>query len=253
MTTEQVVALGIAFFIGMLLGVMGSGGSIITLPVLVYVAGIRPQSAVPMSMVIVGSTSIVAAYLHARRGHFHRKSAVLLGTTGVVGAYFGAAWTHLISSTALMFIFAGVLLTVGLLTFKGGGESALPTTTCRPLRCLFVGSCVGLLTGFLGVGGGFLIVPALIFFAGLEATLAVGTSLAIIALNSVGGILGQVRFKAFEWPLTLAFTGLTMIGMLVGLSVAVRLSQHTLRNAFASLLVGVGVVVASLQCFDVVR
>lgn len=247
MTMEQVIALGISFFIGMLLGVMGSSGSIMTVPMLVYVAGVRPQSAVPMSMVIVGATSVVAAFLHARRGHFHLKAAALLGTTGVVGAYFGSAWTHLISPTALMFLFAGLLLLIGLLMFSGVGSSALPTTTCRPVRCLLVGACVGLLTGFLGVGGGFLIVPALIYFAGLEAKRAVGTSLAIIALNSGGGLLGQARFVAFEWSLTLAFTGATLLGMFVGLMIAERLSEDRLKTAYASLLVGVGVVVGGIN------
>lgn len=249
MTTEQYIALGITFFLGMLLGVMGSGGSIITLPVLVYVAGIRPQAAVPMSMVIVGSASVVAAYLHARSGNFHLKAALLLGSTGIVGAYFGSTGTHLISSTALMLIFAGVLLTVGLLMFSGGLEPSRPSTTCRAVRCLVVGACVGLLTGFLGVGGGFLIVPALVFFAGLGAKVAIGTSLAIISLNSAGGILGQVRYVEFEWPLTLAFTGLTLAGMLVGLSVGDRLSEETLRKAFASVLVAAGVVVGGLNLF----
>ena len=247
MITAQDIALGIAFFIGMLLGVMGSGGSIITLPVLVYIAGVRPQSAVPMSMVIIGSTSIVAAYLHARRGQFHLKAALLLGTTGVVGAYFGSAWTHLISSTALMLIFSGLLIAVGLVMFRRVGESARPSATCHPVRCLVVGACVGLLTGFLGVGGGFLIVPALIIFAGLEAKEAIGTSLAIISLNSVGGILGQIRYADFQWPITLAFTALTLVGMLVGLSVGNRLSEETLQKAFGSLLVGVGLVVVGLN------
>jgi uncharacterized membrane protein YfcA len=247
MTTEQYLALGITFFIGMLLAVMGSGGSIITFPVLVYIAGIRPQAAVPMSMVIVGAASVVAAYLHARNGNFHLKAALLLGSTGVVGAYIGSTGTHLISPAALMSIFAGVLLTVGLLMFSGGLESVRPSTACRPVRCLAVGAGVGLLTGFLGVGGGFLIVPALIIFAGLEAKVAVGTSLAIISLNSAGGILGQVRYVEFQWPLTLAFTGLTLAGMLVGLSVGNRLSEETLRKVFASSLVGVGVVVGGIN------
>ena len=108
---------------------------------------------------------------------------------------------------------------------------------------------MGLLTGFLGVGGGFLIVPALIFFAGLEAKVAVGTSLAIIAINSAAGLFGQVRYVEFDWPLTLALTGLTLTGMFLGLSVAERLSEETLRKAFASVLVAVGIVVASINVF----
>lgn len=240
------IALGIAFFIGLLLGVMGSGGSIITLPVLVYVAGIHPQVAVPMSMVIVGSTSLFAAYLHARRGNFHLKAALLLGATGVIGAHFGAEGTHLVSSTTLMLFFAALLCIVGVLMFRDGVEGLTPRT-CLPVRCLAVGAGVGLLTGFLGVGGGFLIVPALVAFAGLETRRAVGTSLAIIALNSAAGFLGQIRYAELDWRLTAAFTGLTLVGMVGGLSVASRLSETVLRKAFAILLVVVGAVVGGLN------
>ncbi len=248
MSQEQQIAVAIAFFIGILLGAMGSGGSIVTLPVLVYVAGIRPQSAIPMSMVVIGSASVFAAYLHARRGNFHTKAALLLGTTGIVGAYFGSSGTHLVSSTTLMLIFAALLLVVGGLMLRGSVEG-LPPTICRPIRCLVVGAGVGLLTGFLGVGGGFLIVPALIFFAGLETKVAVGTSLAIIALNSAAGLLGQVRYVELEWGLTLVFTGLTLAGMFVGLNLGERLSEETLRRAFASVLVAVAVVVGGLNLF----
>lgn len=248
MLPEQQIAVSIAFFIGILLGTMGSGGSIVTLPVLVYVAGIRPQSAIPMSMVIIGTASVLAAYLHARRGNFHRKAALLLGTTGIIGAYFGSSGTHLVSSTTLMLIFAALLLVVGGLMFRGLVEG-LPPSTCRPIRCLLLGAFVGLLTGFLGVGGGFLIVPALIFFAGLETKVAVGTSLAIIALNSAAGLLGQIRYVELDWGQTLVFTGVTLAGMLVGLKLGERLSEETLRRAFASVLIAVAVIVGSLNLF----
>lgn len=246
MPPEQLLSLGIALLIGVLLGAMGSGGSIVTLPVLVYIAGVRPQSAIPMSMVIIGSASLLAAYLHGRRGNFHRKAAFLLGVTGVAGAYFGSMGTHAVSSTTLMLVFAVLALVVGLLMFRGGVVGLAPRT-CRPVRCLAAGAFVGLLTGFLGVGGGFLIVPALVFFAGLETRTAVGTSLAIIALNSAAGLLGQIRFAALDWRLTGAFTGITLVGMLVGLSAGERFSEETLRKAFASILVVVAVVVGGLN------
>lgn len=244
----QYVALAIAVLIGVLLGALGSGASIVTLPVLVYIAGIRPQSAVPMSMVIVGAASLLTSYLHARRGHFHAKAAALVSVTGVAGAYLGSAGTHFVSSTNLMLIFSTVLLVVGALMFWGGVDK-LPRQVCRPYYCLAAGAFVGLLTGFLGVGGGFLIVPALTFFAGLDMKSAVGTSLAIIALNSVAGLLGHLRFAELDWKLTSVFTALTVSGMLVGLTIGERISQDVLRKAFASLLVLVAVVVGTLNLF----
>jgi uncharacterized membrane protein YfcA len=246
MTTGYIAAAALALLIGFLLGSMGSGGSILTLPVLVYVAGVAPQSAVPMSLAIVGTTSVLAAYLHARRDNFNLKAALLLGATGMIGAYLGSAGTHLISSRTLMLIFAGLLLVVGIVMFRGS-VAGLPPGICRPLRCLTVGAVVGVLTGFLGVGGGFLIVPALVLFAGLDTKMAIGTSLAIIALNSAAGLVGQVRYAELDWTLTTILTGAAFIGMLLGLAAAGRLSEETSRKAFASLLLVVGLVIAGVN------
>jgi uncharacterized membrane protein YfcA len=247
---EQFITLCLSVGIGLLIGTMGSGGSIVILPVLVYIAGIEPYSAVPMSMAVVGTTSLLAAWLQARRGHFHIKAALLLGTTGIVGAYFGSEGTRVVSEQTLMLIFATLLLVVGIVMYRGGVKG-LPPGVCRPIRCLSVGAVVGLLSGFLGVGGGFLIVPALVLFAGLETRTAVGTSLAIIALNSAAGLAGQIRYAEFDWTFTLAVTSLTVIGMLGGLAVGDRLPEETLRKAFASTLLIVAIVVGGLNVFVV--
>jgi len=246
MTTGQEAALGIALLIGLLLGAMGSGGSIVALPVLVYIAGIPPKAAVPMSMVIVGASSFVAAILHARQKRFHPKAASLLGATGIAGAYLGSGATHMVAATTLMLIFAAVVLIVGILILTGAVDH-LSASACRPVRCLSVGAAVGVLTGFLGVGGGFLIVPALIFFAGLETKVAVGTSLAIIALNSTAGLLGQIRYAQFDWTLTLSFTGLTLIGMVWGTRLADRIPEETFRKVFAAMLVIIGLIIGGLN------
>lgn len=246
MSPEQFIALGLSFAIGLLLGTMGSGGSIVIVPVLVYVAGVDPYSAVPISMAVVGTTSLFGAWLYARRGHFHRKAALLLGTSGIVGAFLGSAGTRMVSAQTLMLMFAGLLLVVGVIMYRGGVQG-LPPGVCRPIRCLLVGAAVGLLSGFLGVGGGFLIVPALVLFAGLETKTAVGTSLAIIALNSAAGLLGQIRFAGFDWGLTPALIGVTLGGMLMGLAVSDRISEGTLRKGFAILLLIVAFVLGGLN------
>jgi hypothetical protein len=246
MTPELIIALGLALLIGLLLGAMGSGGSIITLPVLVYVAHIAPQSAVGMSTAIVGVTSTAAAYLHGRRGNFHTKAALLLGTTGIVGAYVGSAFTHRISSSTLMLVFAGLMLLVGLIMLRGGFQG-LPPGVCRLVRCAAVGAAVGLLTGFLGVGGGFLLVPALVLFGGLDTKTAVGTSLAIIALNSAAGFLGQLRYAPVSLGLTAPFVTLALVGMWGGLALTTQVSETTLRRAFASLLLVVALAVGTLN------
>ncbi|GAC1652664.1 MAG: hypothetical protein NVS9B15_13230 [Acidobacteriaceae bacterium] len=248
MNPSQGLAFLFALIIGLSLGALGSGGSIVTLPVLVYVAHINPKSAVGMSMAIVGATSMVAAFLHWQRGRFHKKAALLLGVTGMGGAYLGSAFTHLVSSSTLLLMFAAIMLTVGLIMLRGGFQGLTPGE-CRPLRCAAVGAAVGVLTGFLGVGGGFLIVPALVLFAGLDTKKAVGTSLAIIAMNSFSGLFGQLRYASVDWQLTAGFTVLALAGMLIGLALSSRVSEPALRRAFAVLLLIVAVTVAGLVLF----
>lgn len=246
MSPQMVLAYALATLIGFSLGALGSGGSIITLPVLVYIAGVDPKAAVGMSMAIVGATSAAAAFLQWRRGHFHRKAALLLGASGMAGAWIGSDFTHVVSSEVLMRIFAGLMLVVGAIMFRSRSDELSPGK-CRPLRCLAMGAGVGVLTGFLGVGGGFLIVPALVLLAGLETKEAVGTSLAIIAANSAAGLAGQIRHGAIDLPLTAVFTALALMGMVAGLSTAGKLSDAMLRKAFASMLLVVGAVIGAMN------
>jgi uncharacterized membrane protein YfcA len=139
-------------------------------------------------------------------------------------------------------MFAGIMLIVSVVMFRGGFQHLTPGQ-CRPLRCTAVGAAVGVLTGFLGVGGGFLIVPALVLFAGLDTRKAVGTSLAIIALNSFSGLLGQLRYVAVDGRLTAEFIVLALGGMLMGFELTNRVSEPVLRKAFATLLLVVAATV----------
>ena len=227
-----VLAIILALLIGLSLGLLGSGGSIITLPVLVYVAGIPTHQAVGMSLVIVGGTSMVGSLLNARRGSFHWKAGAFFAVSGMVGALVGAKFTHLVSAPVLLLLFGALMLVVGV-RMLSKNESGLQPQSCRLWRCLGVGVTVGGLTGFLGVGGGFLILPALVLFAGLEMKSAIGTSLAVIAVNCLGGFIGQLRYIDFNWPLTLGFLAAAVVGMFAGTALAGRLSTSTLRRGFA--------------------
>ncbi len=236
-------ALLLALAIGLSLGLLGSGGSIITLPVLVYVAGIPAHQAVGMSLVVVGGTSIVGSLLNARRGSFDWKAGAFFAVSGIVGAFVGAKFTHLVSALVLLLLFGALMLVVGVrLLLKN--ETDAQHQPCRLWRCLGAGVTVGILTGFLGVGGGFLILPALVLFAGLEMKRAIGTSLAVIAVNCVGGLIGQLRYVNLNWPLTLAFLAAAVVGMFAGTALTGRLSASTLRCGFAwcVLLLGVALV-----------
>jgi uncharacterized protein len=243
---DYLLALVFAVAIGITLGSMGSGGSILTLPVLVYVAGVEPSNAVAMSLAIVGVASAAGAVLHQSQGNFHRRAFVLLGATGIAGAYLGTAFTRLVAPSTLMLVFAGLMVLVGGLMLRGGTDRLSPGS-CRAIRCAAIGAVVGIVTGFLGVGGGFLIVPALVLFAGLDVKHALGTSLAIIALNSMSALFGQMRYADVNWTLTAFFTAASLLGMIIGIAVVRHLASSVLNRAFASLLIVVGVVVGGLQ------
>jgi uncharacterized membrane protein YfcA len=232
-------ALTLAALIGLSLGLLGSGGSIITLPVLVYVARIPPQQAVGMSLVIVGGTSALGSLLNVRQGAFDLRAATFFALSGMGGAYVGARFTHMVSGPLLLLLFGALMLVAGMQMLRHG-DANIVLHECRPLRCLATGAAVGVLTGFLGVGGGFLILPALVLLAGLEMRPAIGTSLAVIAVNCFGGLIGQMRYVNFDWLLTLGFLLAAVAGMFAGAALARQLSAAVLRRGFAWCVVLLG-------------
>ncbi|HEX5399422.1 MAG TPA: sulfite exporter TauE/SafE family protein, partial [Verrucomicrobiae bacterium] len=199
--------------------------------------------AVGMSLVIVGGTSAVGSLLNARRGSFDWKAGAFFAVSGMAGAFVGAKFTHWVSAPMLLLLFGALMLVVGVRMLLKSDIIA-QSRQCRLWRCLGVGVTVGILTGFLGVGGGFLILPALVLFAGLEMKRAIGTSLAVIAVNCVGGVAGQLRYIQFDWPLTLGFLAAAVAGMFAGTALTGRLSASTLRRGFAwcVLLLGLALV-----------
>jgi uncharacterized protein len=245
MTGGTALSLALAVLIGVTLGALGGGGSVLTLPIFVFVAGIPAQEAVAMSMVVVGGTSLLGAALHGRKGNFHTKATLLFAATGVAGAFGGSFLTHLISQRLLLGLFAALMLVTGLAMVRNQSEKR-PVRQCQFWPCLMIGAVVGVLTGFLGVGGGFLIVPALVLFAGIETKAAVGSSLAIIALNSVGGLVGQLQQVSLDWQLTFGFLGLAMVGMVGGFFVAEKVPGESLAKAFGWFVVVLALVIGGL-------
>jgi len=238
--------LALAALIGLSLGLLGGGGSILAVPVLVYVAGQEPAAAVATSLAVVGATSLIAALDHAHAGRVDLRAAVAFGVTGALGALGGARLTPLVPPRTLLLLFALLMLVVGSLMLRPGGG---PVPGRRhPLAVPVAGLGVGVLTGFLGVGGGFLIVPALVLLARLEMPRAVGTSLLVIAINAAAGLLGQAGREPPPLGLTAAFTGIAVAGALAGSRLAGRVSPARLRRGFAALviLVGIALVVRNL-------
>jgi uncharacterized protein len=208
---------------------------------LVYAACVPPQQAVGMSLAVVGGTSLAATFMNARSGLVHLKAATLFSLTGIVGALAGAQLTHLVSPAVLMLIFAALMIVIATLMLRGGTLHAPDKAEqCTWQRCSITGLIIGGLTGFLGVGGGFLIVPALVFFGHLPLKSAIITSLLVIAVNSLAGLAGHLHQAPFDWTIAAMFLAASLLGMLGGRFLAHRLAVGHLRVAFAWFVLAVG-------------
>jgi uncharacterized membrane protein YfcA len=231
--------------IGLSLGMFGGGGSIIAVPVLVYVLGVEVHQAIGMSLAVVGTTGLIAAILHYRRGTLRVKAGLLLSTSGMFGAYFGARLTYLLSPAMLLLVFAALMLLVAtLMLIRQEHREPIQSSQQPSLgKMVLAGGSVGVVTGWLGVGGGFLIVPALVLFAHLPMQEAVGTSLFVITINSGAGLLGHWHHGSFDVRLALLVTVCAVLGTLAGVRLAHRASPTKLRQGFAVFVIAVALLV----------
>jgi hypothetical protein len=204
--------------IGLSMGLVGGGGSILAVPILLYVAGLPVPQAVAVSLAIVGATAAVGGGMHLKAGTADLKAVALFGLTGMAGAAGGARLTPLVPGPVLLCLLALLMAGVGIQMLQGRGEEAAAATAeCSFWKCGLAGLALGVLTGFLGVGGGFLIVPALLRFARMPMQQAVGTSLLIIAANSTAGFAAHFGEAGRSLDLALAFTAAAVAGMFGGL------------------------------------
>ncbi len=236
------IGLILSAVIGLSLGLIGGGGSILTVPILVYFLGVETHEAVGMSLAIVGATSLFGAFLHHRKGTVNFSSGMLFGVSGIFGAVLGSPLTRLFSPNVLLLIFAALMFVVAfsMLWRKRHAENEKVYEANRT-KAILAGFGVGILTGFLGVGGGFLIVPALIFFGGLPMKEAIGTSLLVIALNCFAGILGHLSYGLFDLQITFFVTILAVGGAIFGTILSHNISVSSLQKSFAFLVLAVAV------------
>jgi uncharacterized protein len=272
----MILALLGALAIGLSLGLLGSGGSILTVPVLVYLLGQEEKVAIAGSLFVVGVVAAAGGGAAARRRLVDWRSVVVFGLPGMAGTWLGAALSRHVSGTLQLAVFAGVMLVAAAAMVRppgahaaghaagvvevsppGGASAPLSATpgppggegaTARRTTAKVAGDglAVGLVTGFVGVGGGFLIVPALVVLGGLPLPLAIGTSLTVIALKSATGFLGHLRVLAdlglsLDWPLLGLLSAVGVIGGLTGSRLGRRIPPRRLRLAFAVFLVAIGI------------
>nr|WP_276508543.1 sulfite exporter TauE/SafE family protein [Modestobacter muralis] len=270
--------------IGLSLGALGGGGSILTVPALVYVLGEDPRQATTSSLFIVGVTALIGSLGHARSGRVRWGIGLAFGVTGVAASFLGTAANRLVDPDVLLLAFAGLILiaAIAMLTKSGpnssppsatapaagpGRPAGAPTSTAtllapttspsatgqvsigsrvlRMAKIAAAGLLVGFLTGFFGVGGGFVIVPALTLALGLSMPSAIATSLLVIAINSGGSLLARAGTADFDWAVIAPFTCAAIAGSFAGKKVADRLSANTLTRAFAALCIAVAIYVAT--------
>ncbi|AFV75921.1 putative permease [Thermus oshimai JL-2] len=237
-----------ALLIGLSLGLLGSGGSILTVPVLVYLVGEAPKQAIAESLLIVGGIALLGGLPYALRGLVHYRSLLLFGLPGMAGTYLGAWLSRFTSGEVQLLTFALVMLLAAY--FMARPLPLTPKGERKAWKVVLEGLFVGALTGFVGVGGGFLIVPALVLLGGLPMHLAVGTSLFIIALKSFAGFYKYLHLLpayglSVNWGLALLFIAVGALGSLLGGRLAVRLPHEALKRGFALFLVVMGVFIVA--------
>lgn len=275
-------AIGLGLLIGLSLGALGGGGSILAVPVLVYVIGQDARTATTSSLFIVGIAAVTGALGHVRSGRVRWGVGLAFGIVGVAASLAGTAANRLVDADVLLLVFAGVILlaAAGMLaqsrsstnppperrlvhsgvgaveaapragaeaepeaasSVTGGRHTGRRWTGAQAGKIVATGLLVGFMTGFFGVGGGFVVVPALVLALRMPMQQAVATSLMIIALNSASSLLARTGSADFDWSVIVPFTLAAVAGSLAGKKVADRLSGTTLTQAFAVLLIAVAV------------
>jgi len=273
----------LGFLIGLSLGALGGGGSILAVPALVYAAGQTPKHATTTSLVLVAVTSVIGILPHWKAGRVRFASGTIFGLAGVGGSLLGSNWNKAVNPDALLLAFSGVMLVAAVAMWRrtratvrptpagagtgvplnslGAAASALdpldvvaddgPTDGRRRrfdattvAKVLVAGTIVGLLTGFFGVGGGFVIVPALVLALDFDMPEAVGTSLLVITVNSVVALATRLQSGSIEWGTVIPFTIASLIGVVVGTRLASTRNPRSLQQWFVGLLVIVAIYTA---------
>ena len=232
--TALALTLVLAVLVGVSLGLLGGGGSILMVPVLVYVTGLDTKEAIATSLLVVGVTSATGALSHARAGRVRWRTGAVFGAAGMVGAYAGGRLSELVPGQVLLAAFAVMMVVTAVAMLRGRRDPDPDRVRDRlPVaRVVLDGAVVGLVTGLVGAGGGFLVVPALALLGGLPMPVAVGTSLVVIAMKSGAGLAGYLSSVTIDWPVAAAVTAAAVVGSLLGGPLAGRIEPDRLRQVF---------------------
>lgn len=235
------LVVGLAVLVGLSLGLLGGGGSILTVPVLVYVADMGPREAITTSLLVVGVTSAVAVLTHARAGRVQWRTALVFAGAGLTGAYAGGRLAAFVPEDLLLVGFAVMMVATAAAMVRGRKESMTVHRERLPVGWIVVqGVAVGLVTGLIGAGGGFLVVPALVLLGGLPMHAAVGTSLVVISAQSFAGLAGHLADAHIDWAMAGGVTAAAVAGSLIGGRLVGRVDATKLRAAFGWMTLVIG-------------
>lgn len=240
----MIVVAAIATFIGLALGLLGGGGSVLAVPLLIYVAHLSDKAAIATSLVVVAVTSVVAASGHALSRNVEWRGALAFAPAAMLGAYLGGRLAHHLPGSLLIGLFSGMMLITAWAMWKKRSEAPVASASApgRPLMIAPLGLAVGMVTGLVGAGGGFLVVPALALVVGMPMHRAIGTSLVVIAANSAAALAGYLSHVQIDWDLAVSITLTASIGAFIGSKWAARVNAQILRRGFSVLVLAMGVV-----------
>lgn len=256
----------LSVIIGVSLGLIGGGGSILTVPVLVYVMGVSPVLATAYSLFIVGLTALVGSFNYGKKGLLDYKTALIFGIPSILTVYATRKFivpvipdpvfhigTAVVSKNLFIMLLFAVLMvaaSISMIRDKRNGNGDVIKEKHYNFPLIFVeGIVVGMLTGLVGAGGGFLIIPALVLLAGLPMKQAVGTSLLIIAAKSLLGFLGDIGNQVIDWKFLIIFSLFAVGGIFVGTALARRISGERLKPAFGWFVLVMGIYIITKEIF----
>jgi uncharacterized protein len=242
------LALAGALIIGLSLGLFGSGGSILTVPVLLYLLHMPAQLAIASSLLIVAGISFFGSVRNGMQRLISWRHVLWFGVPGMLGTYGGAWFGTLVNARWQLLVFAVLMLVAAVMMWRSKVGATASPKAFKPVRIIIDGLIVGLITGFVGVGGGFLIVPALVLLGGLTMPMGVATSLVIIAMKSFVGfakyyVVMAAQGAIFDWHSIALMIIAGIAGSYIGAAVGKRLPKQQLQKAFAIFLVIMAVVV----------
>ena len=247
-----------AFTVGLILGLIGSGGSILSVPILVYLFGINPVTATAYSLFIVGTTSLIGSIKNLKNKLINYSTTLLFSLSAVITVYITRRYLiHLIPETIIssesiyltkdqliMLLFALLMLVAGFLMIKRTPKTIVglkQTKTIAPNKFLIFaeGSLIGFLTGLVGAGGGFIIIPILVILSDLRMKVAIATSLAIISLKSLIGFVGDIQNLEIDWIFLLIFTSISVAGIFIGQQFSQKVPDNKLKMVFGLFVIGI--------------